>query len=195
MRIGILGTGSVGSALASGLAAAGHEVRLGSREPDTHTGGTVPVESQSAAASDGEVVILALPASVVTDVAATLGDELAGKPVVDAANEYPRATAERSLAQRVADAAPEAHVVKAFNTIGANRMTQPSFDGTPATMFLAGDEATAVDTVGALAADLGFEPVVAGGLAAAVHLENLARFWIHLSHDHGREIGFRLLRE
>lgn len=195
MEIGILGTGNVGTALATGLSAAGHEVTLGSRDPDAHPGAPAPVESQPAAAAHGDVVMLALPANVVVDVAADLREHLADKPVVDAANEYPTATAERPLAQRIADAAPEARVVKAFNTIGANRMTEPSFDGSPATMFLASDGAAAVDTVGGLAADLGFEPVVAGDLSAATHLENLARFWIHLSQEHGRDIGFRLLRE
>lgn len=61
-------------------------------------------------------------------------------------------------------------------------------------MFLAGDDPEAVDTVGTLARDLGFEPVVAGGLTAAGYLEHLARFWIHLSQECGRDIAFRLLR-
>jgi predicted dinucleotide-binding enzyme len=114
---------------------------------------------------------------------------------VDAANEYPSARADRSLAGRVADAVPESHVVKAFNHIGANRMTAPVVDGAAATMFLAGDDADAVGTVGSLAADLGFEPAVAGDLAAATHLEHLARFWVHLSREYGRDVAFRYLRE
>jgi len=132
--VGIIGTGAVGTALARGLSAAEH----------------------------GEVVVLALPAAAVVD---------------------------------VAGAAPGANVVKAFNTIGANRMTDPVIDGEPATMFLAGAGDDAIGTVAELAADLGFEPVVAGNLAAAALLEDLARFWIALSQTHGRDIGFRLLRE
>jgi len=58
-----------------------------------------------------------------------------------------------------------------------------------------GSEGVEVDTAGTLASDLGFEPVVAGDLAAASHLEHLARFWIHLSREYGCDIVFRLLRE
>jgi predicted dinucleotide-binding enzyme len=155
----------------------------------------VDTVTQRAAAERGDVVVLALPAAVVTDVAADLGDALAGKPVLDAANEYPNATSGRSIAARVADAAPDAHVVKAFNTIGANRMADPVVDGEPGTMFLAGDDSGAIDSARTLASDLGFEPVVAGDLGAAGHLEHLARFWIHLSREYGRDIAFRLLRE
>jgi hypothetical protein len=195
MDVGIIGTGSVGSALATGLKAAGHDPILGSREPETSDADGVDVVTQRAAAEYGDVVVLALPAGVVVDVASDLRDALADKPVVDATNEYPSAGADRSVAERVADAAPRARLTKAFNTIGANRMTDPTVDGADATMFVAGDDVDAVETVGTLARDLGFEPVVAGDLAAATHLENLARFWIHLSRDYGRDVAFRLLRD
>jgi len=195
MRIGIIGTGSVGRALANGFEAAGHDVVLGSREPEALQGEDGSVGTQRAAAEHGDVVVLAVPAGTVADVAADLRDALAGKPVIDATNEYPTATADRPIAARVADAAPDARVVKAFNTIGANLMTDPVIEGEPATMFLAGDDGDALETVATLAGDLGFEPLVAGGLPAAGHLESLARFWIHLSRDHGRDIAFRLLRE
>jgi predicted dinucleotide-binding enzyme len=192
MQIGILGTGSVGTALATGLSAADHEVVLGSRNPN-RAGGDHPVRSQREAAEHGTVVVLAVPAAAAVDLAAALADALAGTTVVDAANEYPTATSHDPLAVRIAEAAPDARVVKAFNTIGANRMTDPVIDGEPATMFVAGDEDAAVGTVAGLAEDLGFEPVLAGDLDAAGHLESLARFWIDLSRDHGRDIGFRLL--
>ena len=60
--------------------------------------------------------------------------------------------------------------------------------------LVAGDEDAAVGTVAGLAEDLGFEPVLAGDLEAAGHLESLARFWIELSQAYSRDIGFRLLR-
>lgn len=194
MKIGIIGTGTVGQALAAGASAAGHETIAGSREPVANQLATTEVVSQRAAADRGDVVVLAVPAGVGTDVAAEVGDALVGKPVIDPTNEYPTAKTTEPVAVRVAEAAPDAHVVKAFNTIGANRMTDPVIDGEPASMFLAGDDADAVDTVGGLASDLGFEPVVTGDLTAAGHLEHLGRFWIHLSREHGRDIAFRLLQ-
>lgn len=192
MKVGIIGTGSVGTALASGLGAAGHDVVLGSRDPDG-SGGDQPVRSQRGAADRGDVVVLAVPGAAVVGVARSLADALAGATVVDAANEYPKATSHDPLAVRVAEAAPGAAVVKAFNTIGANRLTAPEIEGQPATMFVAGDGEEAVGDVTGLASDLGFDPVVAGDLRAAGRLEDLARLWIDLSRTHGRDIGFRLL--
>jgi len=191
MLVDLIGTGSVGTALATGLSAAGHDVVLGSREPGD---GQFETVDQRAAAERGEVVVLAVPGGAVESVAADLAEQLAGKPVVDPTNEYPRARSEQSLAERVAAAEPGARVVKAFNTVGAERMTDPVVGGSPATMFLAGDDTDAVAAVSGLAADLGFEPLIVGGLADAVHLEHLARLWIHLSGAYGREIAFRLLR-
>jgi predicted dinucleotide-binding enzyme len=135
-------------------------------------------------------VVLALPARVIVTVAEALADALAGKTVVDSANEYPNPTADSSLARRVADAVPEATVVKAFNTIGANRMTDPVIDGEPATMFVAGEGTAAVEQ---LAADLGCDVTVTGDLSTAGHPEDLGRFWIRMSQSKGRDIGFRFL--
>ncbi|MFB6311015.1 MAG: NADPH-dependent F420 reductase [Salinirussus sp.] len=192
MKVGIIGTGDVGTALANSLGAAGHEVVLGSRTPDTHDG-VHPIQSQQAAAEHGDVVILAVPADVAVDLAETLARVLDGVPLVDTASQYPTATSHDPLAVRVAEAAPRAAVVKAFNIIGANRMTDPVIEGETATMLLAGNDRTAVTTVSRLADDIGFEPVVAGDLEAAGRLEDLARLWIDLSRTHGRDIGFRLL--
>lgn len=159
---------------------------VGSRDPASNRVEGAEVATVEATAERGAVVVLAVPSGVVVDVAADLRDALAGAPVADPTNEYPEAAA--------ADAAPEARVVKAFNTIGANLMTDPVVDGGRASMFLAGDDAAAVGTVETLAADLGFEPVVAGDLAAAGRLESLARLWIDLSREYGRDVAFRFLR-
>ncbi|MFC7019365.1 MULTISPECIES: NADPH-dependent F420 reductase [Haloarcula] len=197
MDIGIIGTGAVGSALASGWTAAGHDVVLGSRTPDSTAaeGPRVQVRGQREAAAFGDAVVLALPAGAVTDVAAYLENELAEKAVVDTTNEYPFASDDRSLALRLAETVPQSRVVKAFNTVGAERMADPVIEGRPATMFIAGDDPEACDLVGALARDLGFDPLRAGDIDAAEHLEHLARFWISLSQTCGRDIAFRLLEE
>jgi len=196
MQVGIIGTGSVGTALATGLTAADHDVVLGSRQPDRVDAdpGDVPIASQREAAEHGDVVVLAVPGSVAASVAAELADALAGTTLLDATNEFPEATAERPLAVRVAEAAPDAHVVKAFNTVGANLMLDPEIDGTAASMLVAGDDADAVDDAVTLAGDLGFVPLVAGDRSAAGRLEELARLWIDLSETYGREIAFRLLQ-
>lgn len=195
MDVGIIGTGSVGTALTSGLSAAGHDVAVGSRDPEARTVEAGSVTSQEAAIRDSEVVIFAVPPDVAVDLAQKYADALAGTTIVDPSNEYPEASDGPSVAERISDAAPAATVVKAFNTIGDNRMTAPEIDGDRVTMFIAGDETDATDTVAGLAGDLGFEARHVGGLAAAAHLEAMGRFWIDLSQEFGRDIGFRLLQE
>jgi len=201
MKVAVIGTGSVGRALARGLDDAGHEVVVGSRTPESaDTRALVSDLEAASAASDaraaesGDAVVLAVPGSVVADVAVDLSDALAGKPVLDPTNEGERPAA-RALAERVQDAVPEARVVKAFNTIGADRMTRPVVGGDPASMPVCGDDEAAKRTAMDLAADLGFDPVDAGDLSSALMLEDLARLWIHLAGEYGRDIGFRLLRE
>jgi hypothetical protein len=202
VKVAVIGTGSVGAALAEGFGDGGHEVVVGSRTPDAADarelvaalGDGASAVTDERAAEEGEVVVLAVPGSAVVDLAADLAPSLAGKPVLDPTNEVPR-SGDRSLAERVQAAAPDARVVKAFNQIGANRMTRPAFDGDAATMLVCGDDSAATRCAADLAADLGFDPVEAGDLAAAGMLEDLARLWIHLSREYGRDIGFRLLRE
>lgn len=191
MEIGIIGTGDVGRALATGFTEGGHEIVLGSRTPQATTA-AFEVVSQQDAVLASDVVVLAVPATAAVDIADSLSDELADTIVVDPTNEYPTATGDRSVAERVAAAAPAAKVVKAFNTIGANRLDSPVIDGEPVSMFVAGDDTEARTTVAGLAEDVGFTPVIVGDLSDAVHLENLARFWIDLSNEFGRDVGFQL---
>lgn len=192
MEIGVIGTGDVGRALATGFTDAGHDVLLGSRTPGVTDDGRFTVVSQQDAVLEGDLVVLAVPATAAVDIAESHDEALAGMTVVDPTNEYPSATAESAVAERIATAAPEAGVVKAFNTIGANRLADPAIDGEAVTMFVAGDDPDRCETVSALAADVGFRPLIAGDLPASVHLENLARFWIGLSNSYGRDIGFQL---
>mgnify|MGYP000309445313 FL=1 len=199
MEIGIIGTGSVGETLGRGFVDAGHDVVFGSRGPEDDAverlvddiGEGARAATTETAAADGGVVVLAVPGSAAPDVAADLADELAGKAVVDPTNSMERTS--DAVAARIAAAAPEARVVKAFNTIGDVGMADPEIDGERATMFVASDDPDATAIATALASDLGFGVVDAGSLDAALLLEDLARLWIHLSRSHGRDIGFRLL--
>jgi hypothetical protein len=101
----------------------------------------------------------------------------------------------RSLAEAIADAAPGARVVKAFNTTGANNMLNPRYGAQNADMFICGDDATAKATVAGLSRDIGFDVVDAGPLSAALSLENLAQLWVHLARSGaGREIAWKLMR-
>lgn len=202
MRIGIIGAGTVGSSLARGWAAAGHQLMLSSREPDgarmqallAEIGGQVQAGSVSQTAAFGDVLVVAIGWD-------KLGQALAGtegwdgKIVIDTTNRFTASASGRSAAQDLAAMLPGARVVKAFNTIGAELMPHGQINGEQLSMFIAGDDAAAKAVVTQLVQDLGFAVVDAGGLVTAGLLENLAQLWVSLARSgYGRNMGFRLVQ-
>ena len=208
-RIAMIGAGNVGGNLGARLSNAGFPVRFGVRE-GTDTKAVLEASAKDAAAVSipeaiawAEVVFLAVPGSVALDVAASLAASLAGKVVVDCNNplvwkDGPVWTPppEGSLAAAIAKAAPGARVVKGFNQFGAEFHKDPSLAGSPAQVFLAGDDADAKKTVSEIASKGGFEPVDAGPLRNAAVLENVAILWIHLATvgGQGRDFALKLQR-
>lgn len=207
MKIAIIGTGSVGSALGRGLAKAGHEVVFGVRDPGKpqvgqlveETGGRA--DAVAAAAAGAEVVVLAMPWGSTQDVIQSAGG-LDGKIVFDCINPLKPdlsgldTGSARSAAEQVASWAPGARVVKVFNSTGAGNMADPRYGEDRATMFYCGDDPGAKEVAARLAADLGFEPVDAGPLSASYLLEHFAMLWIHLAYGKGmgRNIAFKLMQ-
>jgi NADPH-dependent F420 reductase len=203
-KIAIIGAGNVGGNLGATLSKAGFPVHFGVKDASKGTkellarcGSDAHVETVEAAANWAEVVFVAVPANVAVDVARSLAPSLAGKIVVDCNNpltwkEGPvwAPPAEGSLAQAIAKAAPNAHVVKGFNTFGAEFHANPKHAGTPADVFLAGDDAAAKKTVSDIAKQAGFVPVDAGPLRNASVLENVAMLWIHLAMAGGQGRDF-----
>src|SRR3954464_3631884 len=185
MRIGIIGAGSVGGALGSGWARAGHEVTFGVRDTSDpkvqklveETG--AKATSVADAAAGAEVVVLATPWGATQEAVKSAGG-LAGKVVFDCTNPLaPNLSGlthgfDTSAAEQIASWAPQARVVKVFNTTGADNMANPDYHGVAATMFYCGNDADAKATAARLASDLGFDPVDAGNLEQARLLEPLA---------------------
>jgi len=188
MQIGILGGGNVGSALARLALAAGHDVRIGQRDPRRDDG--LPVTDPAAACAHGDVVILAIPFVACGGALGSLALALAGKIVVDATNPLredwsplPLTDAD-SAAHHIAALLPGARMVKAFNTVFADVMTADGLQrrgGQRLTAFIASDDSEAAATVAALATSLGFAPLPVGGLAQARHLEAMAHLNIAIA--------------
>jgi 8-hydroxy-5-deazaflavin:NADPH oxidoreductase len=184
MKIGIIGSGNVGSALALLLRDAGHDVMFGSR-----TG----AHSSTEAAMHGVVVILALPYSATVDALPPLAEPLAGKIVIDATNPLNDDWSplmlgqETSGGEEVAKLLPNSKVAKAFNTIFADIMLPDGFnrDGQSATGFVASDDPDALEIVAGLARDIGLAPVTITRLSAARFLEALAHLNIELAVGQG----------
>jgi predicted dinucleotide-binding enzyme len=185
--IAFIGTGNVSGALGPRVAALGHTVVYGSRDPQSadalslveRTGAGASAVSPAEAASRGAIVVLAVPWSVVEDVVLGLGD-LDGKILVDPTN--PRITApdglrdyalETSNAERIQQLAPGAKVVKAFSTLGAETMADPSLAGGPVTIPIVGDDRAAKAAVAELARAVGLEGIDVGPLRHARIIEGL----------------------
>jgi hypothetical protein len=209
MKIGIIGSGNVGSALGQRWAAAGHEIKYGVRNPAKpelvallkKIGARAGAASVAEAAAFGDVIVLTTPWNG-TQAAIQSAGKLAGKIVVDCTNPLKADLSGLSVgfgtsgAEQVAHWANGARVVKCFNTTGAGNMTDPRFGTDRAVMFLAGDDDAAKGTVSKLGEELGFEMVDAGGLEIARLLEPVAMLWVHLAFrcGLGRNFAFKLLR-
>lgn len=199
MKIGILGAGSVGQSFARAVLPLGHDVMLSSRAPHSEAMQQLaqelgaPVSTVAETIAFGDLIALALRWDTVPGVIAQ--GRWDGKIIVDMTNRFGGGSG-FSAAQDLARLAPDAQVVKAFNTLGAEHYTNPIFDGQAATLFIAGDSLDAKQVVGRLAEAMGFDVVDAGDLAASSHLEALAALWVHLAMraGYGRQIAFKLLR-
>lgn len=189
-KIGIIGDGNVGSALARGLERAGHEVRSVGKDK----------QAIKDTASWGDVVLLAVPFGAIDDVVRDAGEALAGKTLVDVTNALDASMNlavgfTTSGAEELQKKLPKARVVKAFNTVFAQYMDSGRLGDKLLTAFVAADDAGAKHTVLELARGIGFDAVDAGPLKNARLLEPLALFNIQLGYGlgMGTQIGFKLL--
>jgi predicted dinucleotide-binding enzyme len=192
MKIGIIGKGNVGSAIAAGLTRKGHEVKFGHRDPK---------EPVSEAAKWGEVLILAVPHSAAEDTAKEVGSAADGKTVIDVSNALTDNMElaigfTTSAAEEIQKKLPRAHVVKAFNTVFAQNQSVGRIGIEQLTLFVAGDDAKAKQTVMQLGADIGFDPVDAGPLKSARYLEPMGMLMINLGYGlgMGTKIGYKLVK-
>ncbi|MCG8927628.1 NADPH-dependent F420 reductase [Lentzea sp. CC55] len=178
MRIAILGTGKVGSALGTRLASAGHHVVYGSRTRAGEAGTLSPRE----AVASGEVVVTAIPGTAVLGALEAVGDDvLAGRIVLDpSAALTPQMTMAYpgdSVAQQVQARFPRARVVKTLNTMNFTIMVDPLASLPQATVFVSGDDSAAKTVVTALLGDLGWPEssvLDLGGVHTALATEHAA---------------------
>ncbi|REE19045.1 hypothetical protein B0G71_2117 [Paraburkholderia sp. BL27I4N3] len=184
MKIGILGAGFIGRAMATLAKQNGHEVMISnSRDPRTLISTAAAlgcaVGTAQEAASFGEVVVVAVPFSSIGALPAAALD---GKIVIDTCNHYPERDGEiealashaTTTSQLLAAALPGARVVKAFNAILARDLeTDGSAPHTAKRRALpfAGDDESAKRVVSELLDQFGFDPVDAGALADSWRFE------------------------
>ncbi len=193
MRIAVLGTGGVGRTLANAFRSGGHDVVVGTRDPDAAAaraewaGRGFSFAPLGEVAADADLVVNALNGAATLEGLAQVGPSLDGKVLLDVGNPLdhsagfpPTLTVKDtdSLAEQIQRAFPAAKVVKSLNTMTASVMLDP-VPGT--TVFVAGDDAGARELVVDLLRSYGWEDVIEfPHLVAARGLEMWLALWIQL---------------
>ena len=190
--IAIIGTGDVAKALGPEFAAQGHTIIYGSRNPDglkaqdlvKISGDGASAVSQQDAVIDADIVVLAVPGMMVAEITKALGD-LSGKIIIDPTNPLKRTAltlehgVETSNAQIIQELVPDAHVVKAFNTLNWKTMIDPELASGPVSIPLAGDSNDAKKVVAKLVEGMGLEAIDVGGIENAHWVEGMLMLWIN----------------
>ncbi|MHA2035982.1 MAG: NADPH-dependent F420 reductase [Promethearchaeota archaeon] len=207
MKIGIIGTGSMGKGLGFIWAQKNHEIMFGSRDPvnaeklATTSGPNISGGTYNDAAQFADIVVLAVPWSAVKETIQILGD-LNEKIIIDCTNAVAPHLGglllghTTSAAERIAEWAKGAKIIKAFNSLGAENLTKLQFGSQNASTFICGDDLGAKSIVRKLGEELDFDVVDAGPLENARLIEPLAMLWINLAYKQGMgtDIAFKLLR-
>ncbi|TCC54849.1 diguanylate cyclase [Kribbella pittospori] len=163
-HVSIIGTGTMGQAIAGLAGKGGHAVQLLGRNDQDKVA--------------GDIVVLAVPYPEVQQVLAERGDQLAGKTVVDITNPLNFETfdslvvpADSSAAAGIAAALPDSKVLKAFNTNFAATLSSGKVGDGATTVLIAGDDADAKAELAGVITGGGLRAVDAGALSRARELE------------------------
>lgn len=193
-KIGILGSGQVGQILGSGFIKHGCQVMVGSRDTSKlaewkkQAGDKGKTGSFAEAAAFADILVLAVKGSAAKEALQSAGAKhLAGKTIIDATNPIADAPPvngvlkfftdlNHSLMEQLQESFPQAHFVKAFNSIGGAFMVNPNF-GVKPTMFICGNNDQAKKEAGEILEVFGWETEDMGGAEAARAIEPLCMLW------------------
>ncbi|WP_030435173.1 NADPH-dependent F420 reductase [Actinoplanes subtropicus] len=177
MHIGVIGAGQLGATLAEWCVESGHDVAITSRHPEQlgglverlgEHGRAVPIGE---AAAFADAVLFAPAWSAAREAIDLAGPALNGKVVIDATNPPSAVPGGRSGLETLMDWAPEAHWVKAFNTLPTSVLTRRRGHDPLLAEFVCTDLVDARLTASKLIRDLGFAPVFAGRADTAKYVE------------------------
>ena len=193
VRVGVLGSGDVGRALATGFAGLGHDVKVGSRDPEKlaawkeTSGPRISTGTFEEAARFGDILVLAT-LGVATENAIRLAgiDAFDGKVVIDTTNPLdfshgvpPKLSIGHtdSLGEVIQRLLPRARVVKAFNTVGNALMVHPRLSARP-DMFICGNDEDAKKIVAQICEHFGWGVIEIGGIESSRYLEPMCLVWV-----------------
>ncbi|MFE7776935.1 NADPH-dependent F420 reductase [Streptomyces sp. NPDC057445] len=213
MRYAVLGTGVVGRTLADELVKLGHEVRMGSRDPDSPAAGewaeaAGPVASHGTfadAAEFGEAVISAVGGQVALAALRSVGEEpLAGKLLIDVSNPIAfedgrlrlSPVESDSVGEQIQRAFPRTQVVKSLNTVNCTVMVSPAKVPGGHQVFVSGDDERAKERTRRLLGEFGWPAdrvIDLGGIETARAVEMMLPLWFTLFQKFGHpEFNFEV---
>ena len=212
-KIGILGSGVVGKALAAGFIKYENQVMIGTSHPSklddwkATIGKSVYVGSFSDTAKFGDIIVLAVKGSAAIDVLTKAGgDNLSGKTIIDATNPIADAppvngvikfftSLDNSLMEELQAKLQKANFVKAFNSVGHSLMVNPDFKGITPTMFICGNNDNAKKEATEIIEQFGYEAEDMGKVEAARAIEPLCILWCIPGFNQNRWMhAFKLLK-
>ncbi|MEM7736434.1 MAG: NAD(P)-binding domain-containing protein [Deinococcota bacterium] len=202
MKIAVIGAGNIGGTLGRRWLEQGHSVTFGVRDTNSdkltklqhdleHAVFTTPQDALTSA----EVVVLAVPGKVVTQVVAGLARELEHKIIIDATNNLAEDVMEH--VEVMQQHMPTAKLFRAFNSLGWETFGSPTISGQQVDHFYCGDERDEQQTVHQLIADIGLNPIYLGGLEHSPILDGLTRLWFTLAFQkgYGRRVALKVVAE
>jgi len=213
LKIGIIGSGVVGQTLGTGLAALGHEVKIGSREPNSEkllewqakTGDKASTGTFAETATFGDMAIIATLWDGTEHALQLSGpDSLAGKVVIDATNPLkfgPKGPElaigfSESAGEHVQNWLPQAKVVKAFNIVTAPLMVNPGLLGETPDMFICGNDEAAKQEVTDLLTTMGWPTIDLGTIEESRLIEPIGMAWVkYYFKTQNWQHAFKLIRK
>ena len=200
MKLGVFGTGMVGKAIATKLAALGHDVMMGSRTADNETaaawvkdaGDKASQGTFADAAAHGEVVFNCTKGSATLDVMrAAGGDALKGKVLIDTTNPLDFSKGmpptlfvsnDDSLGEQIQREFPDTRVVKSLNTMNCHLMVDPASIPGEHAVFVSGNDAAAKEQVTGILRDwFGWQQIIdLGDITTARGVESFLPLWVRL---------------
>lgn len=194
-KIGIIGSGAVGKALAKGLLKHGYEIMIGTNDSGKHDmlgkdiGDGILIGDFATTAAYSDYLILAVKGIYAESALEKCGLEtLKGKTILDACNpidEKPPVkgvlsfftSLNQSLLEILQMKVPDAHFVKCFSCVGSGLMVDPAFDHQRPSMFICGNQAEAKQWTTALLTEIGWDTEDMGEMEAARAIEPLCILW------------------
>lgn len=213
-KVGIIGSGAVGKALAKGFLKYGYDTTIASRSVEkqlalkNEIGGAVKCTGFADTARDSDIIVLAVKGAHVRNAIELCGkNHFEGKIIIDATNpiadEAPVngvlkyfTSLEKSLMEDLQEMLPNAKLVKSFSCVGSAFMVDPDFAGGKPSMFICGNSEDAKKEVTSILVKFGWEVEDMGAVEAARAIEPLAMLWCIPGMREGKwSHAFKLLKK